>query len=158
MTSDRDDLTYAIIGAAMTVHRALGHGFLEPVYQEALEHEFVACGIPYEREVPLPIHYRGKILQTSYRADFLCYGSVLVELKALQKLSGTEEAQAINYLKASAITKALLINFGSPSIEYKRLILSLRKSAQSVDVAELHPQISQIHAEIPASHRIASHE
>jgi len=148
MTSDRDDLTYAIIGAAMTVHRTLGHGFLEPVYQEALEHEFVACGIPYEREFPLQIHYRGKTLQTSYRADFLCYGSVLVELKALQKLSGTEESQVINYLKASALTKALLINFGSPSIEYKRLILSLRKSAQSVDETELYPQISQIHADL----------
>jgi GxxExxY protein len=116
----------------MTVHRTLGHGFLEPVYQEALEHEFVACGIPYEREFPLPIHYRGKMLQTSYRPDFLCHGTVLVELKALQKLSGTEEAQVINYLKASRLEKALLINFGAPSLEYKRLILSLRKSARNL--------------------------
>ena len=84
MTHDRDTLTFAIIGAAMTVHRTLGHGFLEAVYQEALEYEFISCGIPYEREVALPISYRGKVLQTSYRADFLCYGSILVELKALR--------------------------------------------------------------------------
>jgi GxxExxY protein len=131
MTTQHDPLTFVIIGAAMTVHRTLGHGFLEPVYQEALEHEFVACGIPYEREFPLPIHYRGKMLQTSYRPDFLCHGTVLVELKALQKLSGTEEAQVINYLKASRLEKALLINFGAPSLEYKRLILSLRKSVMA---------------------------
>ena len=144
---NRDPLTFAIIGAAMTVHRTLGHGFLEAVYQEALEHEFVACNIPYEREFPLPIYYRSKILQTSYRADFLCYGSVLVELKALQKLSGTEEAQVINYLKASGLEKALLINFGAPSLEYKRLILSLRNSAQSVD-EEINPQIAQRDADL----------
>src|ERR1035437_3624961 len=88
--------TYAIIGAAMSVHRILGHGFLEAVYQEALEREFVACGIPYEREISLPILYRGAVLQANYRADFLCHGSVLVELKALQKLSGTEEALICN--------------------------------------------------------------
>lgn len=133
----------------MTVHRTLGHGFLEPVYQEAFEHEFVACGIPYEREFSLPIRYRDKVLQTSYRADFVCYGSILVELKALQKLSGTEEAQVINYLKASGLEKALLINFGNPSMEYKRLVFSLRKSAQSVDEKEIgDPQISQIVADL----------
>ena len=144
---NRDPLTFAIIGAAMTVHRTLGHGFLEAVYQEALEHEFMACNTPYEREFPLPIYYRSKILQTSYRADFLCYGSVLVELKALQKLSGTEEAQVINYLKASGLEKAMLINFGVPSLEYKRLILSLRKSALSVD-EEINPQIAQRDADL----------
>jgi GxxExxY protein len=148
MISDGDSLTYAIIGAAMTVHRSLGHGFLEPVYQEALEHEFVACGIPYQREFPLPIHYRDKVLLTSYRADFVCYGSILVELKALQKLSGTEESQVINYLKASGLEKALLINFGAPAIEYKRLVFSLRKSAKSVDEEQGCPQISQIDADL----------
>lgn len=132
MTSERDPLTYAIIGAAMTVHRTLGHGFPEPVYQEALEHEFVACQIPYLREFPLPIRYRGKLLQTNYRVDFLCYGSILVELKALQKLSGTEESQVINYLKASGQEKALLINFGARSLESKRVVLSLRESVDDV--------------------------
>jgi len=148
MTPDRDPFTHAIIGAAMTVHRTLGCGFLELVYQEAIEHEFVACGIPYEREFPLPIRYRGKVLQTTYRADFVCFGTVLVELKALQKLSGTEEAQVINYLKASGYEKALLINFGAPSLEYKRLILSLRKSAQSVDEKDGCPQITQMDADL----------
>ena len=137
----RDPLTFAILGAAMTVHRTLGHGFLELVYQEALECEFVACGIPYQRELPLPIRYRDKVLQTTYRVDFLCYGSVLVELKALQKLSGVEEAQVINYLKASGIEKALLINFGTTSLEYKRLIFSQRKS---VDPKNSDPQIAQM--------------
>jgi|TARA_B110000438_G_scaffold286971_2_gene318771 GxxExxY protein len=101
-----------------------------------LERELVARGIPYERERSLPILYREVALNTSYRADFVCYGSIIVELKALKNLSGTEEAQVINYLKASGLEKALLINFGATSLEYKRLILSknhLRKSEQSAD-------------------------
>jgi len=145
----RDPLTYAIIGAAMNVHGILGHGFLEAVYQEAMEYELVALGIPYQRQFPLPIQYRDHTLNTSYRADFLCYDSIIVELKALQKLSGIEEAQVINYLKASRLEKALLINFGASSLEYKRLILSPRKSAESVnEVLEDDPQISQIRADL----------
>ena len=136
-SADRDPSTYAIIGAAMRVHSELGHGFLESVYQEALQMEFQASAIPFERECDFIIRYRGKELQSVYRADFVCFGNIIVELKALQTLSGTEESQVINYLKASGFTKSLLINFGAPSLQYKRLILT-----------EKHPpsMIAQIHA------------
>ena len=116
----RDEQTYAIIGAAMSVHNELGHGFLEAVYQEALECEFIARGIPYVREQDLPIYFRNKQLKTIYRVDFVCYGEVIVELKALHQITGIEEALAINYLKASRLGRALLINFGAPKLEYRR--------------------------------------
>lgn len=118
----RDEQTYAIIGAAMDVHRELGHGFLEQVYHEALEIECLRRGIPYKRENSLPIIYRGKVLLTSYRADFLCYGSIIVELKAIEELSGTEESQVINYLKAASLHKGLIINFGNQQLKYKRMV------------------------------------
>ena len=85
----------------MEVHRQLGCGFLEPAYQEALTIEFTQRQIPFLREVKLPIVYKGQVLETKYCADFVCYHSVVVELKALSRMSGTEEAQVINYLKAT---------------------------------------------------------
>jgi len=129
----KDPETYTIIGAAMAVHKELGSGFLEAVYQEALEKEFQIQKIPYEREKEIPIFYRGQKLKTVYRSDFICHENILVELKALSKMSGIEEAQVINYLKASGFNKALLINFGTPQMQYKRLVLNLRTSAQSAD-------------------------
>ena len=121
----RDEETYAIIGAAMAVHNELGCGFLETVYQEALEQEFLFQTIPYIREKKLSIWYKGQVMQSYYQADFICFDSVIVELKALQKLSGIEEAQVINYLKASGLNKALLINFGTARLDYKRLVFNL---------------------------------
>ncbi|MEA3310751.1 MAG: GxxExxY protein [candidate division WOR-3 bacterium] len=115
-----DKRTYAIIGAAMEVHKVLGCGFLEAVYQGALATEFTTRNIPFEREVELPIIYKGTQLATSYRADFICYGSVLVELKAISKIGKVEEAQVINYLKATGLGVGLIFNFASPSLEYKR--------------------------------------
>jgi GxxExxY protein len=131
--NNRDEQTYLIIGVAMKVHAELGCGFLEAVYQEALEIEFLERNITYEREKELPVLYRGKQLRTFYKADFVCFGSVIVELKALQQISGNEEAQVINYLKASGLQKALLINFGTKSLQHRRLVLNLRESAQSAD-------------------------
>jgi GxxExxY protein len=121
----RDPETYAIIGAAMSVHSELGHGFLEAVYQEALAHEFRIREMVYEREKILPVYYRGNRLNTHYKADFLCFGRVIVELKALQQLSGVEESQVINYMKASGLKKSLLINFGANQLQYKRLVYNL---------------------------------
>lgn len=121
---DKKDLeTYAIIGVAMKVHSELKSGFLESVYQDALEVELKKQSIPYEREKKLPVFYSGVELNSYYKADFVCYDSIIVELKALTKLSGTEESQIINYLKASKLRKGLLLNFGSKSLYYKRYVL-----------------------------------
>ena len=122
MNDNRDPDTYAILGAAMEVHRELGSGFLESVYQDALEAEFRLRSIPYSREHAVPVYYKGKQLGGSFRADFVCYESVIVELKAIKSLTDLEYAQVLHYLKATGIQRALLINFGADRLDYKRLI------------------------------------
>jgi GxxExxY protein len=129
---NRDPRSYAIIGAAMAVHTELGPGFLEPVYQEALAFEMQQRSIPFEREVDVPIQYKGQRLGTAYRADFVCFGSVLVELKALRAIGGVEEAQIINYLKATGLEVGLLLNFGSQSLLHHRYASSRGKLAEPV--------------------------
>ena len=114
---------YAIVGAAIEVHRELGPGFLEPVYQEALEIELRARDIPFESQGRLAIHYKGYRLQKEYVADLVCYDQVIVELKALNRLSSREEAQLLNYLKAAGLRVGVLINFGSVGrLEWKRYV------------------------------------
>jgi GxxExxY protein len=119
--------TYAIIGAAMEVHKELGCGFLEPVYQEALENEFFYRKIPYQREQQLKIFYKSKELSKYYIADFICYNEIIVELKALSALTNDHIAQVINYLKATDKEVGLLINFGTKTLEHKRLIYESKR-------------------------------
>jgi len=114
--------TYEIIGACMEVHKALGFGFLEAVYQEAIGLEFKARGILYEREKELVINYKGTILEKKYRVDFICFEKVILEIKALSQLTGEHEGQILNYLKVTGIKVGLLVNFGEQSLKYKRLI------------------------------------
>jgi GxxExxY protein len=117
------DEVFAIIGAAIEVHRELGPGFLEAVYQEALELELRDRNIPCEPQKDLRIHYEGRQLQKYYATDFLCYQQIIVELKALSRLSGHEESQVLNYLKATKLRVALLINFGaSGRLDWKRFV------------------------------------
>ena len=118
--------SYQIIGAAMEVHRESGCGFVEPVYQEALEKEFILRKIPYEREKELTINYKGALLTKTFRADFICYDKIILELKAVKEFSDEHYAQIYNYLRASRMGLGLLINFGTASIEFQRVPASTK--------------------------------
>ena len=118
------DESYAIIGACMKVHRALGPGFLEAVYEEVVEKEFIIQNIPYKRQVKLDLYYEGVQLKKYYRADFVCYDSIIVELKAVTQIPSVFYAQLQNYLKCTNMELGMLINFGTPSLTYKRIVNS----------------------------------
>ena len=117
------DESYEIIGACMEVHRELGCGFLEAVYQEALAIEFSRRKIPFDQEMLLQINYKGQKLKKEYKADFICYNKIIIELKALSKLAPEHMAQTLNYLKITDHRLGLLINFGESSLKYKRIVL-----------------------------------
>lgn len=116
--------TFAVNGAAIEVHRVLGPGFLEKVYQEAMQFERNARGIPYEVEKPIDIKYKGQRLTQKYYAALICSGQIIVEMKAINQLSGKEDAQILNFLKATGLKVGLLFNFGSHgNMERKRLVI-----------------------------------
>ena len=115
--------SFNITGAAMHVYNTLGPGFLETVYQEALELEFVKRNISYEREKELTISYDGIVLKQTYRADFVCYDNIIVELKAVSHLDDSHRSQVFNYLKATGLKLGLLFNFGNANgLEFERKV------------------------------------
>ncbi len=114
---------FAIVGAAIEVHQELGCGFLEAVYQETLEIELNDRRISFDSQAPLQIHYKGHLLGKEYIPDLICYGEIIVELKALDKLTTKERSQVLNYLKASEFKLGVLINFGSTGkLEWERFV------------------------------------
>lgn len=115
--------SYNIVGAIIEVHKRLGCGFLEKVYQEALAVEFQVRGIPYEREKHLAIQYRDRMLDTDYMADFVCYDKINVELKAVENLTDVHRAQVMNYLKMSNMRLGLLVNFNVDFIRPQRIVM-----------------------------------
>jgi GxxExxY protein len=123
MTADqRDPETYSILGAGMEVHRQLGPGFREAVYHEAICREFALAGISFQTELPLQVFHKGAPLVASYRADLVCFGDIVVELKAIREVGLLEKAQLINYLKASGCSRGLILNFGERSLSCTRCI------------------------------------
>ena len=122
--AERDPQTGAIIAAAFEVHNTLGHGFLEAVYREALCEELRLRGIPFLREQTVPVFYKGTRLACWYKADLICFGDLLVELKAMTALSEVDDAQVIHYLRGTGLERALLLNFGTPKVQIRRFILT----------------------------------
>jgi len=115
--------SYAIMGACFEVYKTMGPGFLESVYQESLAIEFAARGIPFEEQPRLKLLFKETPLQQTYEPDFLCYGKIILEIKAVENLIDDFRAQAINYLKATKNPLALLVNFGHyPQLEYERFV------------------------------------
>jgi len=121
------ELSFAIVGAAMEAHKILGAGFLESVYQTALEKELTLRGIPFVHQVDLPVMYKGDLIGV-YKADLVVDGKIIVEIKAISRLNASHQAQAIHYLTATGLTLAIIINFGMSSLEYQRVVRSENKT------------------------------
>lgn len=135
------DEVYAIIGAAMEVYNQIGPGFGEAIYQDAMEIETEIRMIPNKPQQEIHIHYKGKKLKSFLKPDFICYEKIIVELKALNRLTTLEESQLLNYLKATGMKVGLLINFGAEKdLEWKRMVLSPEKPIRTPKV--LTPQRS----------------
>lgn len=123
------ELTYKILGACFEVYNEKGSGFLEAVYQECMELELGIQQIPFVPKQPLRLEYKGRLLQQTYQPDLICFGKILVELKAVSELADEHRAQVINYLNATGLEIALLVNFGHhKKLEYERLVNTRRKS------------------------------
>jgi GxxExxY protein len=120
------ELSFAIVGAAMEVHNILGPGFLESVYQAALEKELKLRGIPFCHQVELPITYKGDLIGV-YKADLMVDNKIIVEIKGISRLNSSHSAQALHYLAATGLELAILINFGMSSLEYRRIVKSDNK-------------------------------
>ena len=120
----RDERTFAIIGAAMEVHRVLGSGFLEVLYTDALAIEFGLRSVPFVTDVPCNIQYKGRTLRGHYRMDFVCFDSVVVEVKSRFGTGPAEQAQVLNYLAATGHHCGMLLNFGTAKLDYKRYVLT----------------------------------
>ena len=127
--------THAVIGSAMEVHNLLGCGFLEAVYQEALEIELTKREISFVAQYELPIYYKGEKLKKLYVVDFFVFDKIIVEIKAIDKLTSREEAQVMNYLKATGLEIGLLLNFGAEKLEWKRRVLTRYRSELSTKSA-----------------------
>jgi GxxExxY protein len=119
-----DSRTFAILGAAITVHHTLGAGFLESIYRDALAVEFELRRIPFASEIACGVHYKGRLLRGHYRLDFVCFSEVVVEVKARSATGPADAAQVLNYLASTGHQVGLLLNFGGPRLDYRRFILT----------------------------------
>ncbi len=115
------ELSFAIVGAAIEVHKSLGGAFLEAVYQRALAYELILRNIPFEEQKLLPVFYEGQLVG-EYRADFVVAGTIIIEIKAASAITSEHESQALNYLAATGYRLAIILNFGAASLQYKRIV------------------------------------
>ncbi len=147
---------FQIVGAAMEVSNELGCGFLEAVYQEALGIELDERKIPHVQQKLIEIPYKDRILKKEYNADFLCYDRIIVEIKAIKAITGIEKAQILNYLKATNLPLGLIINFGTPQLEWKRYVNTRRKPLMNTKVRELRTKTKNLLASIRVHSRLIS--